>query len=175
MRKAILMSLFACSVALSTPSTVLANTTVWTAPNANSGYYDVPLDRSVQDYIAEECMIHGIDIPIVMAVIEHESAGTFDPTIVSKTNDVGLMQINKSNKKYFEGLLGAPIDLTNPYTNIWCGVNFLSEYYHKYGDWHKALMAYNMGEATAKKHWKNGTTSSKYSRAVMELVPKYER
>ena len=47
-------------------------------------------------------------------------------------------------------------------------------YIEKYGDYGKALMAYNMGDYGAQKSWENGVTSSSYSTTILDLMQKYE-
>lgn len=45
--------------------------------------------------------------------------------------------------------------------------NFYTTLTEKYEDPHQVLMAYNCGEAGAKKLWKQGKTTSEYSREIM--------
>lgn len=58
-------------------------------------YFDVPLSHSLQRYIYEICADENVPVTLVYAMIEHESQ--FNPEIVSKTDDYGLMQINEVN------------------------------------------------------------------------------
>lgn len=132
-------------------------------------YYEVPLDHDLQDYIRELCDKYGVPMSLVIAMIDQES--TFHPDVISKTNDYGLMQINKINhenlKKTFE-----VTDFLDPYQNVLCGIYIIGgNLKYTEGDMHKALMMYNMGANGAKNLWKKGTYTSSYSRNVME---KYE-
>ena len=61
-------------------------------------YFDVPLSKELQDYIRNLCDEYGIPIELVIAIIDVES--TFRANVVSKTNDYGLMQINKCNHEW---------------------------------------------------------------------------
>ena len=55
-------------------------------------YYDVPLDRDLQDHIIDTCEEYGIDPAIVIAMIRKESQ--FTPGAVGDGgNSLGLMQI----------------------------------------------------------------------------------
>ncbi len=93
----------------------------------------------------------------------------FVPTIISKTNDYGLMQINKINHKWLSDKLEI-IDFLDEEQNIHAGVFMLSLYLHKYGDIDKVLMAYNMGENGAKKSWAAGTYTTNYTRTTRERL-----
>lgn len=101
------------------------------------------------------------------------NTGGFNADIVSKTGDYGLMQINEINHKWLAETYGMT-DMLNAKENIYCGVKMIADLVHKYGDTHKALMAYNMGEGGARKLWKKGILTSKYSRKVMENMDKYK-
>jgi hypothetical protein len=78
------------------------------------------------------------------------------------------MQINACNFSWLRAKGVEPLDHKG---NIEAGVLMLSEAVHKYGDYHRALMAYNCGDAGAQRLWNNGYYSSRYSRAIMA---KYE-
>lgn len=134
-------------------------------------YFDVPLSHNLQKYIYEICADEEVPVTLVMAMIEHESM--FNPEEVSDTDDYGLMQINSCNHEMLEESYRVA-DMLNPYQNVFCGVKIISQYIEKYGDYGKALMAYNMGDYGARKAWKNGISSSSYSRTVLKLYEEYE-
>lgn len=135
-------------------------------------YFDIPLSHSLQDYIYEICNDEEVPVTLVLALIEHESK--FNPDTVSSTDDYGLMQINACNHEYLEKAYRTS-DYLDPYQNVFCGTKIIGKLIRKYeGDYHKALMAYNMGEAGARKCWHEGKYTSKYSRAIMELKAEYE-
>ena len=136
-------------------------------------YYDVPLSYSLQNYIFEICADKEVPVSLVMAMIEHESG--FNTEIVSSADDYGLMQINSINHEWLEEDYRCA-DMTNPYQNVFCGVTIISQYLEKYeGDYHKALMAYNMGDYGARKAWENDITSTSYSTTIVELMNEYEQ
>lgn len=136
-------------------------------------YYDCPLGNDLQDYIRELCEQNDLPMSLVLAVIENESSFKAD-VISADGGDYGLMQINKINHQWLSDKYNIT-DFLNPYQNVLCGITILGEHYRKYGDFHKSLMAYNMGSGGASKLWKEGIYTSKYSNKVMLSYDKYER
>lgn len=134
---------------------------------ANMRYYDVPLASDLQDLIFSECRSKNVSPDLVVALIGVESG--YNPSMVSKTNDYGLMQINACHKEFFRKRLQIT-DLLDERQNIRAGVYMLSGIVGRYSDLNQALMVYNCGEAGAKRLWKQGVTSTAYSRKVIESV-----
>lgn len=135
-------------------------------------FYDVPLSHSLQRYIYEICADENVPVSLVIAMIEHESS--FNPEEVSSTDDYGLMQINIVNHSSLEEQYKTA-DLMNPYQNVFCGIKMIGSYISSYGDYNKALMAYNMGEYGAEKAWENGIESTSYSKSILALMEHYEQ
>jgi hypothetical protein len=128
---------------------------------------DIPMAYKVHMY--RLCNEYGVDYELALAVMVKESGG--NPTALNTKNrngtyDSGIMQINSTNHAWLSKELGIK-DFNNPYDNMKAGVYMLSLF--DYDNPHKILMAYNMGEGTMKRLFKQGTTSSKYSRDVMEI------
>ena len=123
------------------------------------------LDIEYQDYTYEMCKKYGVEeyYTLFIALMWHES--NFKVDDISRTNDYGLMQINKCNHSWLKKELDIDPDFLNPYTSIECGVYMMSSYLKKYEDVHKALVAYNMGENAVKKY-----SSTKYSRTVVDIM-----
>jgi soluble lytic murein transglycosylase-like protein len=133
--------------------------------------YNVPLSDSLQRYIFDISTQEEVPVALVMAMIEHESQ--FNPEIISETNDYGLMQINFINHEHLKEEFRCA-DMLNPYQNVFCGIKIISSYLKKYdGDYHKALMAYNLGEYGASKSWGEGVHTTFYSRSITKLMEKY--
>jgi len=106
-----------------------------------------------------------LDIPLLCALITHESAGTWDPKIVSPAGAVGLMQVlpstareilissfsdldrDKKNEDFPEVLLYEV--LSDPISNIRIGARYLSLLIDRNG-LTPGLMAYYMGERKMK-------------------------
>ena len=133
-------------------------------PELTARIYDIPLTKELQEYTFNLCKENNLDYEFTLAVMEQES--DYQEKAISKTNDYGIMQINKINHEWLSEKLGID-DFLDAEQNILAGVKMLSDLITKYEDPHKALMAYNAGEAGAKKHWDKGTTTSGYSREVM--------
>lgn len=135
-------------------------------------YFDVPLSKELQDYIRNLCDEYGIPIELVIAIIDVES--TFRANVVSKTNDYGLMQINKCNHEWLTDKLGVT-DFLDPYQNIKSGVHILSGHLEvTNGDIELALMRYNNGATGAKKLWDKGIYSTAYTRKIMTAYESYK-
>lgn len=135
-------------------------------------FYDVPLSHSLQRYIYEICADENVPVSLVIAMIEHESS--FNPEEISSTDDYGLMQINTVNHSSLEEQYKTA-DLMNPYQNVFCGIKMIGSYISSYGNYNKALMAYNMGEYGAEKAWENGIESTSYSKSILALTERYEQ
>lgn len=126
---------------------------------------NVDMNNDLQEYTFFLSKAYNLDFPFVMAVIDQESK--FNPNAVSKTNDFGLMQINKCNHQWMQEDLGVT-NMLDPYQNINAGAYILKNLFDKHQDPSKVLMAYNMGERGASRLWGRGITQSKYSKEVME-------
>ena len=123
--------------------------------------YDIPLDTELQRYTYDLCVEYGVEdyYSLMLAVMWHES--NFNEKVVSRTNDYGLMQINKINHKWLFEKFGIT-DFLDAKQNIKAGVYMLSTYLLKYEDIDKALMAYNLGENGARRCWDAGKYTTKY-------------
>lgn len=127
---------------------------------------DIPLDEDLQQFTYCLAYCYNIDYSLMLAVMEKESG--YEPGLISQTHDYGLMQINRCNHKW----LSETLDIGNfldPKQNIRAGMYIFSELFEKYGDDpSKVLMAYNMGEGNAQVFWKQGITSTDYTKKVFE-------
>ena len=134
-------------------------------------YYECPLDNNLQDYIRKMCEENGIPMSLVLAVISVESS--FRDWVISGTNDYGLMQINKSNHRWFYEEYGIT-DFLDPYQNVFCGITLLAQHYNKYQDDAKALMAYNHGATGARRLWNKGIYETTYTRKVISTKEEFD-
>ena len=97
-------------------------------------------------YIDEAAGLHGVDFPLIKAVIRAESA--FDPKAVSKKGALGLMQIMPENLKAFQ--VHDPFD---PWQNIMGGARYLKALIQRFnGKVPLALAAYNAGPRAVDTH-----------------------
>lgn len=132
-------------------------------------YYDVPLTEDLQDIIIDISEKRGVDPALVIAVIEKESGYNPDAS-GDNGRSQGLMQIWRSFHEKRIEKLGA-VNLYDPKDNVIVGIDILAEKLDKYEDAEKALIAYNAGDAGAKKHYfSKGIYSSSYSRAVLKIA-----
>lgn len=144
-------------------------------PIVERKYYRIPdefisiggdFPEEIQDFLWKICEERDLDFYILTAQIEVES-GYRSTASGDKGASVGYMQIQKKwHKKRMEA--EGIKDISNPKDNIKVGTSYLKELYEKYeGDWHKTLMAYNMGEKRAKELWRIGKYSSEYSVKIL--------
>ena len=131
-------------------------------------YYDIPLELDIQRHIFDECQLYEVPYELAMAVMYVETGGTYKTDLRSKTNDSGLFQINDVHKKWLKE--SGINDLYNPYQKSSAGICILKDALSKGDNIHTSLMVYNMGHGGARKLWKKGIYSSKYSRKVVETM-----
>ncbi len=130
-------------------------------------YYDIKLSMSKQDYVRKMCKKYDVSFELVLAVMKVESG--FNEKAKSKTNDYGIMQINKGNHNYLRKKLGVN-NFLDFKENTEAGIYMLSRYTSKHTDIHKVLMCYNLGEGAAAKKWKKGKTETAYSNKVVSAM-----
>lgn len=117
--------------------------------------------------IVEVASEYGLPWQLVRAVCYVESG--FDPNAISSTGDYGLMQVSYIN----HGWLGLdnPLD---PEQNLRAGCQILKEAIDKSaGDFTKALMRYNRGDAYAMGQWSQGIYSTAYTEKVLGKYYEY--
>lgn len=130
----------------------------------------IPLDYDVQIYIYKQCDYKKDLYCFIMAMIEQESG--FNEKEISSTNDYGLMQINACNHEELNNKYGKQ-NFLDPYDNVYCGIKIIKGYLKEFEHKNLALMAYNMGKGGARRLWRNGIYSSRYSDSVIEKYHKY--
>ena len=126
---------------------------------------DVPMDKNLQEFVY--CLSYGydIDFPFIMGLIQKES--NFRTSVISKTDDYGLLQINTINHEWLSEKFGFT-DFLDPYQNTRAGLYILRKLFEKYEDPSKVLMAYNLGETGARNLWDKGIYETDYSVSVLE-------
>lgn len=116
-----------------------------------------------------------LDIDLLCATITHETAGTWNPEIVSPAGAMGLMQIMPATGMFlanYEGITWSSPEevLFNPIYNIRLGARYLAsqiEYYDVDG----GLAAYNGGEKWAALWVKSGRDDKMLPRETREYLP----
>lgn len=139
-----------------------------------------PLEPDLIEYIETMCVEYGINVPTFYGLMDLETGGTFDPKLVSKTNDHGLCQINRRYTEYFCEVLQIPFerfDPYNPYHSVNLSVRWLHRLQQQYvrdykGESLRAMMlsAYNMGNAGAERQPSEYTS---YAKEVIKRSQKY--
>lgn len=129
-------------------------------------YYDVPLDRELQEHIFAVCEKYDINPALIISMIARESS--FKANAMGDGGEsYGLMQIKKKWHIARMEKLGV-VDLLDPYQNVTVGIDYLAELL-RYGDsleW--ALMCYNGGYAYADKRIADGNISD-YAKGVIRM------
>lgn len=134
-------------------------------------YYNVSLSIDIQDYIFQLCEENNVDPVLIFAMVETESR--FNSNCVSRTNDYGLMQINKCNHNWLKKQYGVD-NFLDPRQNLLCGISMIAAHLkNNNGDWVRALMCYNQGTTGARKSWARGIYETPYTRKVMSNAIKY--
>ncbi|MCR4439577.1 MAG: transglycosylase SLT domain-containing protein [bacterium] len=116
-----------------------------------------------------------LDVDLLCATITHETAGTWDPDIVSPAGAMGLMQIMPATGMFlasYEGLnWSSPEEvLFNPVYNVRLGARFLASQIDYY-DVDGGLAAYNGGEKWAALWVKSGRDDRMLPRETREYLP----
>lgn len=162
------------------PTTELEPAEDWeatvSATNGASLYSNaVPLDFEHQGYLRTYCEKYACPFAMALAVADWETRGTFDMAKIGQAGEVGIMQLNPGQEgKYHDDLeIATGLDPTTPEGNIAAGCYLIGQYLERYGDPEKVAMAYNMGEAGAKRAWSAGIFSTDYSAGVMEALEKW--
>lgn len=127
--------------------------------------------QGVLEYMRYVGKINNIPGEILEGIAYHESNFVFDA--VSKTNDHGMMQINQCNFKMLHEY--EIYDFYNPYESVDAAIIIINKTRESMpsryqNDWHKILMAYNMGLGTAQEKWSSGQSSSTYSRSILNYA-----
>lgn len=115
-------------------------------------YNPTPLTDGEYAALVAACDEHGIDVSLVLGLIQVES--NFRADAVSKAGCRGYMQLNP---KYH------PSDLT-PEENIRYGIAYLASQFERYGNLESGLTAYNAGRDTG---------DTRYARKVMRAAEEW--
>jgi len=126
---------------------------------------DIPLGANVQREIFYLCKDAGVPFEVIMGLAYTESH--FQPDVISRTRDHGMMQINECNHRWLrdKGIT----DFYDPVQSVQAALLILGPLWEKNGP-HGALMAYQYGEAGARA---KGWVSSPHSRQVLTQASEY--
>lgn len=129
------------------------------------------LPQNYQDLIDKYAPQYGIPPDIAGRMVKQESG--FNPSAVSNKGATGLLQIMPDTAQEEAGLQNmSGYDLKNPEDSTKLGFGFLSRMYKRYGDWAKALAAYNAGPGAVDKY--GGVPPYKETQQyVSNILPSY--
>lgn len=116
-----------------------------------------------------------LNVDLLCAMITHESAGTWNPQVVSKAKAMGLMQVMPVTGFFlasFEGISWTSAEevLFNPIYNLRIGSRLLSTLINRYG-LDGGLAAYNGGEKWAAIWLANGRDNKYLMNETRDYVP----
>ena len=130
-------------------------------------YFDVPLDKDLQNHIMDICEERNIDPRVAFAMIKCESGFRAEATGDSG-NSLGLMQIQPRWHYARMERLGC-YNLLDPYQNVTVGLDLFGDLLKHYGNVEHALMAYNGGGSYANEMIAAGQIST-YAARVLEYA-----
>lgn len=130
-------------------------------------YFDVPLDKDLQNHIMDICEERNIDPRVAFAMIKCESGFRAEATGDSG-NSLGLMQIQPRWHYARMEKLGCD-NLLDPYQNVTVGLDLFGDLLKHYGNVEHALMAYNGGGSYANEMIAAGQIST-YAARVLECA-----
>ncbi|MWV43061.1 transglycosylase SLT domain-containing protein [Paenibacillus sp. HJL G12] len=116
--------------------------------------------------IMKYCNMYKIDPYTILAMIEVETGATYNPNLVGRNHEEGLLQILPSTQK-FMNMKG---NLFNTSVNIEIGVKYLAYCQKKFGI-ELGIIAYNQGEGNVKR----GTYNTNYLAKVNKVLSKINR
>jgi len=113
----------------------------WSSGSRNRGSYTLGTNkRKYVDLIAKAADKHQVDVKLVHAVVQAESA--YNPTAISSAGAVGLMQLMPGTAKRY-----GVANRRDPYQNIDGGTRYLKYLLKLFdSDLNLAIAAYNAGE-----------------------------
>lgn len=130
-----------------------------------------PLPQKTQQKIFDICAGANLSYELVMALAKEESG--WDPSCISDGGEsVGLMQVQKRWHRELMDKLGCN-DLKDPVQNVRVGTEILKRHFETYQDAAAALMAYNGGQAYARRMMEQGIIS-RYASDILKQAAEYE-
>lgn len=114
----------------------------------------------IADTVVQQSRNLNLPVSLILAVMKKESL--FDPSAISRTGAIGIMQIHPTTWGEFTKELGLNLSLkaaSDPVVNIIVGTNILKSLFELYGSWHsspveierRVLASYRDGIASVSK------------------------
>ena len=106
----------------------------------------------IRRIIVAEATAQGVPVAFALALAWQESG--WQPTVVSSSGAVGVMQLTPPTADWVAStMLGGPVNLADPASNVRAGVRLLRHYFERYGgDRAMVLAAYYQGQSGADRH-----------------------
>ena len=106
----------------------------------------------IRRIIVAEATAQGVSVAFALALAWQESG--WQPTVVSSAGAVGVMQLTPPTADWVAStMLGGPVNLAEPASNVRAGVRLLRHYFERYGgDRVMVLAAYYQGQSGADRH-----------------------
>jgi soluble lytic murein transglycosylase-like protein len=106
----------------------------------------------IRRIIVAEATAQGVPVAFALALAWQESG--WQPTVVSSAGAVGVMQLTPPTADWVAStMLGGPVNLADPASNVRAGVRLLRHYFERYGgDRAMVLAAYYQGQTGADRH-----------------------
>jgi len=106
----------------------------------------------IRRIIVAEATAQGVPVAFALALAWQESG--WQPTVVSSAGAVGVMQLTPPTADWVAStMLGGPVNLAEPASNVRAGVRLLRHYFERYGgDRVMVLAAYYQGQSGADRH-----------------------
>lgn len=142
------------------------------------------LETRLLIHIKNKCLETGLDLNIVLGLIEQESffnAQAVNYNEWNNTKDIGLFQNNTGYGQYYWDLAGLDGKYEeqktfDPYISSTLGIYYLAYQFNYYENYGEALSAYNRGRAGLLKYQNNtGREITKYAESVLQKADKYKR
>lgn len=149
------------------PSTTKSGSLI-VCENGNVYTDEIPMSYGYQAVMQDACRKYNVPYALALGMAEVESGFDFDAWSGWAW---GIMQINPIN---YDSLRERGIDPETKSGNITAGVYMIGALMDYYGDPHKALIAYNCGEAGARELWAEGYENSQYSRDVTAAAKRWQ-
>ncbi|HEU5138778.1 MAG TPA: transglycosylase SLT domain-containing protein [Bacillales bacterium] len=131
-------------------------------------------------FLATESRKRGVDPDIVFELLKVETGGTFDPELVGPKTKYGraygMAQFMTNTAPWIAKMADMPYEknkLFDPYYSIELSITYLDFLYEEYGNWNKALTAYNRGIYGMKSYVReHGDSRSSYAVTIRQRAEK---
>ncbi|ALA07206.1 putative transglycosylase [Brevibacillus phage SecTim467] len=117
-------------------------------------------------FILKYSEAYGVDPYTILAMIQVETGRTFNPNLVGRANDVGLLQVRPKTQEY----MGIKGDRKNPRVSIEIGCKYLAYNQKRFGK-DLGIVAYNQGEGNVSR----GTYNTRYLTLVKKALATIDR